>query len=48
MQLSWSTDYYIDVIKEAYNQASSEAIIGKSKSVLPLSYNRKANSDLCI
>lgn len=38
VQLSRSTDYYIDVIKEAYNQASAEAIIGKSESALKL-YN---------
>lgn len=36
VQLSRSTDYYIDVIKEAYNQASAEAIIGKSESALRL------------
>lgn len=36
VQLSRSTDYYIDVIKEAYNQASVEAIIGKSESALRL------------
>ena len=36
VQLSRSTDYYIDVIKEAYNQASTEAIIGKSESALRL------------
>lgn len=38
VQLRQSTDYYIDVIKEAYNQASAEAIIGKSESALRL-YN---------
>ena len=38
VQLSSSTDYYIDVIKEAYNQASAEAIIGKTESALKL-YN---------
>ena len=36
VQLRQSTDYYIDVIKEAYNQASAEAIIGKSESALRL------------
>ncbi|MER2175509.1 MAG: minor capsid protein [Carnobacterium sp.] len=36
VQLSQSTDYYIDVIKEAYNQASAEAIIGNSESALRL------------
>lgn len=36
VQLRRSTDYYIDVIEEAYNQASAEAIIGKSESALKL------------
>lgn len=36
VQLSKSTGYYIDVIKEAYNQSSAEAIIGKSESALRL------------
>lgn len=34
VELSRSTDYHIEVIKETYNQASAEAIIGKSKSDL--------------
>lgn len=36
VQLRRSTDYYIDVIEEAYSQASAEAIIGKSESALKL------------